>query len=71
MREAHERDMLARLERDPPAAFVFLDRSPLMSSADAALDFERHCPRTTEWLQGRYVETADFGGMHVWMRSSR
>src|SRR5690606_5814919 len=49
MRDEHERDLLARLERTAPAAFVFVDRSPLMSYADAVVDFATHCPDAMTW----------------------
>ena len=70
MRDEHERDLLARLEAHPPGAFVIIDRSPLMSSPDALRDFEDHCPTTYAWLRARYVESAAFDGIHVWLRPS-
>jgi hypothetical protein len=69
IRDAHEADMLARVQARPPAAFVFLDNSPLLSAADALRDFEVHCPRAASWFHERYRETARFGHDHVWMRS--
>ena len=71
IRDAHERDMLARLQLDPPAAFVFLDRSPLMSVPDAWADFAMHCPSSATWVSGMYREAAVFGADHVWMRRDR
>jgi len=71
MRDDHETDMLARLEASPPAAFVFLDGSPLISRADAWDDFEEHCVRTAAWVRSRYRETARFGHDHVWLRADR
>jgi hypothetical protein len=68
MRDAHERDLLARLQAAPPAAFIMLDRSPLLRSADAAVDFEEHCPAAYAWVRSRYVESAAFEGIHVWLR---
>ncbi|MGH7293907.1 MAG: hypothetical protein ACRELB_03185, partial [Polyangiaceae bacterium] len=44
IRDAHEADLLARLRARPPAAFVFFDKSPLMTETDAWQDFEDHCP---------------------------
>ncbi len=70
MRDEHERDLLARLQARPPAAFVIIDRSPLMSSDDAVRDFEEHCPATYAWVRSRYVESAEFEGIHVWLRLS-
>jgi hypothetical protein len=68
MRDEHAHDLLARLERAPPAAFVFVDRSPLMSYADSVIDFSVHCPEAFAWLQSRYRETAEFEGIRIWLR---
>jgi hypothetical protein len=69
IRDAHETDLLARLQARPPAAFVFLDQSPLLSEADAWDDFAGHCARAAPWVQANYRETARFGHDHVWLRS--
>ncbi len=68
MRDEHVRDLAARLERSPPAAFVFVDGSPLMSSQDAVADFSAHCPEAAVWLAAHYRQTADFDGIRVWLR---
>ena len=68
IRDDHERDFLERLERAPPAAFVFLDKAPLMHESDAWLDFSRHCGGSAEWVRARYVESATFGTDHIWLR---
>ncbi len=68
MRDDHERDLLARLQAAPPAAFVLIDRSPLLRFEDAAQDFEEHCPTTFAWVRERYLESASFDGIHVWLR---
>jgi hypothetical protein len=68
MRDDHERDLLARLEASPPAAFVFIDGSPLISTVDAWNDFDAHCARSAAWVRSRYRETARFGHDHVWLR---
>ena len=68
LRDAHEADLLARLAARPPAAFVFLDKSPLMTRDDAWDDFEEHCPTASTWVHARYRETARFGHDHVWLR---
>ena len=68
MRDEHERDLLARLRAAPPAAFVLIDRSPLLRSWDAERDFEEHCPTTFDWVRPRYIESASFEGIHVWLR---
>jgi hypothetical protein len=71
IRDAHEADLLARLEARPPAAFVFLDASPLMSETDAWDDFEGHCRAASAWVRERYRETARFGHDHVWLRKDQ
>ena len=68
MRDEHEADMLAKLQKDPPAAFVFIDGSPLLSYGDAWFDFRVHNPDAAEWVESRYRETAAFGEDRVWLR---
>lgn len=68
MRTAHETDLLARVIAEPPAAFVFVDGSPLLSEEDAWDDFEAHCERAADWVRVHYRETARFGHHHVWLR---
>jgi hypothetical protein len=70
MRDEHEADLLRRLRDRPPAAFVFIDDSPLLSDADAWADFDGHCERTAAWVRVRYREAARFGHDHVWLPSS-
>ena len=69
MREDHELDLLSRVTAKPPAAFVFIDDSPLLSHADAWDDFEDHCAPSAAWVRDRYRETGTFGHAHVWLRS--
>jgi hypothetical protein len=69
MRDAHEADMMLRLEAAPPAAFVFIDGSPLLSVSDAWDDFEAHCPRSAPWVRARYRQASRFGHNHVWLRA--
>jgi hypothetical protein len=69
IRTAHEADLLARLEARPPAAFVFLDQSPLLSEADAWDDFAGHCTRAAPWVRAHYRESARFGHDHIWLRT--
>lgn len=69
LRDAHADDLLARLENAPPAAFVFIDRSPLMSYVDAVRDFAVHCPTAARWVAANYRQTADFEGIRVWLRN--
>lgn len=68
LRDEHARDLLARLVRTPPAAFLFADRSPLMSSEDSVADFAAHCPEAARWVAAHYRQTADFEGIRVWLR---
>jgi hypothetical protein len=68
LRAEHEADLLTRLSAAPPAAFVFINGSPLLSSASAWDDFEDHCPETAAWVRARFRETAVFGHDHVWLR---
>jgi hypothetical protein len=69
IQKRHEDDLFARLQKSPPAAFVFLDKAPLMSVQDAWIDFATHCPRTGTWVGERYRETAAFGPIRVWLRN--
>ncbi len=71
MRANHERDLLARLTNAPPAAFLFIDRSPLMSHEDAVVDFEEHCPETYAWMREHYEQAARFDVASVWMKRVR
>ncbi|HSY20695.1 MAG TPA: hypothetical protein VK841_01190 [Polyangiaceae bacterium] len=71
VRDAHEADLYARVTAVPPAAFVFFDGAPLLSSTDAWDDFEVHCPRTAAWVDAHYRETARFGHDRVWLREDR
>jgi hypothetical protein len=71
MRDANETDLVARLEASPPAAFVFIDGSPLISEADAWDDFEQHCTRAAAWVRARYRGAARFGHDRVWLRLDR
>lgn len=68
MRMEHARDLLVRLERSPPAAFLFVDRSPLMTHESAFADLSSHCPEVTAWLSAHYREAASFDVVHVWTR---
>jgi len=69
MRKEHEEDFLARLKASPPAAFVFMDKAPLMADVeDAWLDFSTHCEASAPWVQDHYRQTAAFGEDRVWLR---
>jgi hypothetical protein len=68
IRDAHEDDLLARLRKDPPAAFVFTDKSPLTTWRDAWVDLQSAAPRTADWVRANYVETAVFDVDRVWLR---
>ena len=68
IRSAHEADLLSRLSANPPAAFVFFDRAPLLSETDAWHDFQVHCPRAAAWVSARYDEAQRFGHDRIWLR---
>ncbi len=68
LRDEHEKDLLERLEREPPAAFVFIDKAPLLSFDDAFFDFKMHSPKAAAWVDAHYRETADFGEDRVFLR---
>jgi hypothetical protein len=71
MRDEHEDDLLAHIEKDPPAAFVFVDKSPLMLWPDAWVDLQAHAPRTASYVRAHYKQTFVSGEAHVWLRSDR
>ena len=69
IRDEHERDFLARMKVARPAAFVFMDRSPLISDDDDAWrDFATHNVASAGWVAENYKQTAAFGDDCVWMR---
>jgi hypothetical protein len=68
MRDSHEADLLARVEANPPAAFVFIDKAPLDTYDDAFYDFRAHNPHAGPWVEEHYRETAAFGEDHIWLR---
>jgi hypothetical protein len=67
-RDAHEEDMLARLRAAPPEAFVFIDRSPLISYPDAWEDFRHSCTKSAAFVATSYHQARTFGEVHVWLR---
>ena len=69
MRAEHVADLDARLRRDPPRAFVFVDRSPLVSDPDAVADLRVHCPATSRWVEEHYRPAANYEGIRVWLRN--
>ena len=71
IRDAHEDDLLGRLEKDPPAAFVFTDKSPLMTWPDAWVDLQSCAPRTAAWVRSHYKQTAVFDVQRIWLRRDR
>jgi hypothetical protein len=71
IRDAHEADFVARLEKDPPAAFVFIDRSPLITWQDSWVDFQSHVPTAAAWVKEHYRQTAVFDPNRVWLRKDR
>jgi hypothetical protein len=69
MRDEHEEDLLARVMKSPPAAFVFFDRAPLVSWEDAVFDFHEQCAETGVWLDANYRLAATFREIRVFLRN--
>lgn len=69
MRDAHEKDLLARVREKRPAAFVFFDKAPLTGYPDSFQDFEAHCAETAAWVRANYREVVRFEEDHVWLRN--
>lgn len=69
IRDAHEDDLLRRVQANPPAAFVFVDKSPLITYPDAWEDFRVHSAKTSAWVLAHYRRTANFKSHHVWLRT--
>lgn len=67
-RAKHEKDMLAKLATAPPEAFVFIDRSPLMSHGHAWEDFRYCCEESSRWVAAHYHPAKTLGEVHVWLR---
>jgi hypothetical protein len=67
-RDAHERDLVSRLEHAPPEVFVFADDSPLMTYHDAWEDFRHCCADASRFVATRYHPAKSWGGFHVWVR---
>lgn len=66
----HALDLAARLQRDPPAAFVAMDRVPYTFPVDADSEFAAHCPEAAAWLRAHYRLAERFGTVRVWLRDS-
>ena len=56
------------MEKDPPAAFVLIDKSPLMTWPDAWVDLQSSSPRLAGWVRAHYKQTAVFDVDRVWLR---
>lgn len=69
MRFDHEMDMLARLKKEPPPAFVFISGAPLLSYRDALEDFAHCCGATNNWVHDEYRLGKQFGEIQVWLRN--
>ena len=68
MRDDHIADLTKTVREKPPAAFLLVSLSPLMSSQDALEDFDKHCPEAAAYMHEHYT---DMGGhpSNVWLRS--
>ena len=64
----HVEDFTARVSKALPAAFVFFDKSPLISNESALVDFTEQCRKVAALVNEHYVETAAFGEIHVHLR---
>lgn len=67
-RDTHEKDLLARLRAAPPEAFVFIDKSPLISYPEAWEDFRHCCSESAQWVASNYHPARSFGEMRIWLR---
>ncbi|MBX3204669.1 MAG: hypothetical protein KF764_06340 [Labilithrix sp.] len=67
-RDDAERLVLESVEAAPPAAFTLHDRAPFTFPVNAERDFAEHCPKLFAWMKERYVFTAAFGTVRVWLR---
>jgi hypothetical protein len=69
MRDDHEMDLLERIKRSPPAAFVFFDRAPLLTYEDAVYDFHEQCAVAADWVDAHYRQSARFREIRVFLRN--
>jgi len=69
MRDEHELDLLARVQKQPPAAFVFFDNAPLVSWQDAVYDFHEQCAVAASWVDANYRFAAQFKEIRVYLRN--
>lgn len=69
MRDEHELDLLARVQKQPPAAFVFFDNAPLVSWQDAVHDFHEQCAVAASWVDANYRFAAQFKEIRVYLRN--
>ena len=69
MRDDHELDLLARVQKSPPAAFVFFDNAPLVSWQDAVFDFHEQCAVVATWVDANYRLGATFREIRVYLRN--
>lgn len=68
IRDAHIAALTRSVRDRPPAAFILVSLSPLMSTSDALVDFEKHCPEAADYMHEHYT---NLGGhpSAVWLRS--
>lgn len=64
-------DLVARVQRANPAAFVFYDRAPFMHPKSGYDEFLTHVPALALLLPARYRALPAFGLLHVYMRTDR
>ncbi len=68
MEVAHWKDVHARLDTHPAAAWVLFDRAPLTSFEDALEDIENHDAVMAKTLRTDYWEAYAFGAVRVFLR---
>lgn len=67
-RDDAEALVLAHVQKAPPAAFAIVDEAPFTHPRDGEVDFRAHCPQLWAFMTARYVRSAAFGAVKVWLR---
>jgi hypothetical protein len=69
VRDTHERDLLGRVGKAAPAAFVFMDHAPLIAWQDAVIAFHACCAESAAFVDAHYRVVGAFGPYRVYLRS--
>ncbi len=68
MQRAHASDLATRLDKRPPAAFVFIEHAPMTSYwDDGPRDLAEWCPAAGAWVEDHYQEAIRFGVVRVFL----